>query len=127
MLEFGTGRSLEELILLHALGQDLPSLDLTTGAGGVMMIPIPQEGVLERVEGQEEAQRVPGVEELVMTAKPGDQLIPLPEGKRYLGFIVARGAQPEEVEETLREAHRQLTVVMKPQTTSAIRPGIFRV
>ena len=127
MLEFGTGRSLEELILLHALGRKLPSLDLTTGAGGVMMIPIPQEGILERVEGQEEAQQVPGVEELVMTANPGDQLIPLPEGKRYLGFIVARGAQPEEVEETLREAHRQLTVVMKPQTTKAVRTEIFRV
>ena len=92
-----------------------------------MMIPILEEGILERVEGQEEAQQVPGVEELVMTAKPGDQLIPLPEGKRYLGFIVARGAQPEEVEETLREAHRRLTVMMKPHTSSAVGPGIFRV
>ncbi len=91
------------------------------------MIPIPQEGVLERVEGQDEAQQVPGVEELVMTAKPGDQLIPLPEGKRYLGFIVARGAQPEEVEETLREAHRRLTVVMKSQTLNTVPPKIFRV
>ena len=91
------------------------------------MIPIPQEGILERIEGQDEVQRVPGVKELVMTAKPGDQLIPLPEGKRYLGFIVARGDQPEEVEETLRKAHRQLTVVMKPQPTSATGPETFRV
>jgi biotin carboxylase len=127
MLEFGTGKSLEELILIHALGQELPSLDLTTGAGGVMMIPIPREGILERVEGQMEAQQVPGVEELVMTAKPGDPLIPLPEGKRYLGFIVARGAEPAEVEDTLREAHRRLTVVMKPLTSSAINPKVFRV
>ncbi len=127
MLEFGTGKSLEELILLHALGQDLPSLDLKKGAGGVMMIPIPQEGVLERVDGQKEAEQVPGVEELVMTVEPGDHLIPLPEGKRYLGFILARGEQPEEVEETLRESHRQLTVVMKPQTSNAVRPKIFRV
>jgi len=127
MLEFGAGRSLEELILLHALGRKLPSFDLTNGAGGVMMIPITQEGVLERVEGQEEAQQIPGVEELVMTANPGDHLIPLPEGKRYLGFIVARGAQPEEVEETLREAHRRLNVVMKPQTSSSGGQRIFRV
>ena len=62
-----------------------------------------------------------------MTAKPGDQLIPLPEGKRYLGFIVARGAEPAEVEETLREAHRRLTVVMKPQTSEAQQPKTFRV
>lgn len=127
MMEFGTGRSLEELILLHALGQEIPSLELKKRAGGVMMIPIPQEGILERVEGQEEAQRVPGIEELVMTAKPGDQLIPLPEGKRYLGFIVARGTQPEEVEETLRKAHRQLTVVIRPQPASVTGPEIFRV
>ena len=51
-------------------------------------------------------QHVPGVEELVLTAKPGDQLMPLPEGKRYLGFIMARGSHPEEVEATLRKAHR---------------------
>ncbi len=127
MLEFGTGRSLEELILLHALGQKLPALDLTRRAGGVMMIPICKEGILERVEGQDNARDVLGVEELVMTAKPGDQMTPLPEGKRYLGFILARGAQPEEVEETLREAHKRLTVVMRPQTSSATRSGTFRV
>ena len=127
MLEFGTGKSLEELILLHALGQELPSLDLTKKAGGVMMIPIPQEGILERIEGQEEAEQVAGVEELVMTAEPGDLLIPLPEGKRYLGFILARGSKPEEVEETLRKSHHQLTVVMKPQASNADRPKIFRV
>ena len=127
MLEFGTGKSLEELILLHALGQELPSLDLTKSAGGVMMIPIPQEGILESIEGQDEAERVPGVEELVMTAQPGDQLIPLPEGKRYLGFILARGAHPEAVEANLREAHRRLTVVIRPSTSSAAGSEIFRV
>jgi biotin carboxylase len=127
MLEFGTGMSLEELILLHALGRELPSLDLTKNAAGVMMIPIPQEGVLESIEGQGEAQRVQGVEELVMTAQPGDQLMPLPEGKRYLGFILAKGASPEEVEATLREAHRRLTVVIRPSTSSAVGSKIFRV
>ncbi len=127
MLEFGTGKSLEELILIHALGRELPSLDLTRSAGGVMMIPIPQEGVLEKIEGQEQAQQVPGVEELVMTAKPGDLLIPLPEGKRYLGFIVARGAHPAEVEETLRESHRRLTVMIRPQISEVRQPKTFRV
>lgn len=127
MLEFGTGRSLEELILLHALGQELPSFDLTGRAGGVMMIPIPQKGMLVRVEGQDAAQRVRGVEELVITAKPGESLTPLPEGKRYLGFILARGTRPEEVEDTLREAHQRLTVVMRSQDSTGDHPGVFRV
>lgn len=127
MMEFVTGMTLEELILLHALGQELPSLDLTNSAGGVMMIPIPKEGILERVEGQDEVQQVPGIEELVITAKPDDHLIPLPEGKRYLGFIVARGTHPAEVEASLRQAHRHLTVVIKPPTARAVRPEVFRV
>ncbi len=91
------------------------------------MIPIPREGILEKVDGQEWAQQVPGVEELVMTAQLGDYLIPLPEGTRYLGFIVARGKKPEEVEATLRESHRRLTVVINPNVTGSSRPGVFRV
>ncbi len=127
MLEFGTGRSLEELILLHALGQELPSLHLTRRAGGVMMIPILQEGMLERVDGQEAARHVLGVEELDITMQSGDHLTPLPEGKRYLGFILARGARPEEVEETLRESYRCLTVVMRSQGSRVVPAGVFRV
>jgi biotin carboxylase len=126
-LQFGTGMSLEELILFHALGRELPPLDLQEGAAGVMMIPIPKEGIFERVDGQRAAQQVPGVEELVMTAESGDHLIPLPEGTRYLGFIVARRKQPEEVEATLREAHRRLTVVMRPLPSRAGRPEVFRI
>lgn len=126
-LQFGTGMSLEELILFHALGRELPPLDLREGAAGVMMIPIPKEGIFERVDGQRAAQQVPGVEELVMTAEPGDHLIPLPEGTRYLGFIVARRKKPEEVEATLREAHRRLTVVFNPHTAGPLRPGVFRI
>ncbi|MGB0909607.1 MAG: ATP-grasp domain-containing protein [Nitrospirales bacterium] len=127
MLEFGTGRSLEELILLHALGEELPRLDLTRRAAGVMMIPIPQGGILERVDGQDEARQAAGIEELVMTAQPGDELVPLPEGKRYLGFILARGTLPEEVEEILREAYQRLTVVMRPDNTNMTCQKTYRV
>jgi hypothetical protein len=35
-------------------------------------------------------------------------LVPLPEGKSYLGFIFARAPEPEDVERALREAHGRL-------------------
>jgi hypothetical protein len=38
----------------------------------------------------------------------------LPEGKRYLGFIFARGESPEFVEAALREAHRRLAFDIAP-------------
>ena len=111
-LNFASGMSLEELILRHALRMPLPPLTRQEQAAGVMMLPIPFGGRLREVRGQAEARAVPGVEELTITAEPGDELVPLPEGTRYLGFLLARGKTPEEVEQSLRDAHRRLTVVI---------------
>ena len=42
-------------------------------------VPIPARGHLKRVDGVEEAAEVPGVERVVITAKPDQLLEPLPE------------------------------------------------
>lgn len=112
MLDFAAGMSLEELIIRHALRMPLPPLTRQEHAAGVMMLPIPYGGRLSDVRGQTEARAVPGIVELTITAQPGDELVPLPEGTRYLGFLLARGKTPEEVEQSLRNAHRRLTVVI---------------
>src|SRR3989475_11863229 len=79
-------------------------------AAGVMMIPIPRAGRLVAVRGQDAAEHVPGVEEIAITAHLGQELVPLPEGWQYLGFIFARGDSPEEVEQALRRAHAGLAL-----------------
>ena len=99
---------LEELILRHAAGEDVTSFSFPPGASGVMMIPIPREGIYQDVKGVEAASVVPGIEEVIVTAKQGQKLLPLPEGSSYLGFIFARGAMSEEVEGALRAAHAEL-------------------
>ena len=111
-LRFGAGLTLEELILRHALGQEVGSLERESWAAGVMMIPIPRRGTLRRFAGSEAAQSVPGVEEVVQSVATGMEVVPLPEGSRYLGFIFARGDDPPEVERALREAHRRLDIVV---------------
>ena len=107
-LRFGEGISLEELILRHALGFEVDSLEREDRAAGVMMIPVPQGGVLQGVQGREEAETVAGIEEILISIPIGQKLVPLPEGDRYLGFIFARGQTPEEVEAALRKAHTRL-------------------
>ena len=72
------------------------------------MIPIPRSGVYRGGEGIEESNAVPGIEDVVLTAKEGQMLLRLPEGSAYLGFIFARGSTPHEVEQTLRRAHSRL-------------------
>jgi biotin carboxylase len=107
-LRFGTGMTLEELILRQALGWPLTSTERDSRAAGVMMIPIPREGRLNAVHGVGAAKAVPGIEDVVISAHPGQELIPLPEGWQYLGFIFARAEAAAEVETALREAHTRL-------------------
>lgn len=113
LLRFGTGLGLEELVLAHAVGRALESR-AGAGAAGVLMIPIPRAGALRRVEGVLAAQRVPGVEEVEISVREGYELVPLPEGSSYLGFIFARGPEPAVVEQALRQAHACLRVVTAP-------------
>ncbi len=115
ILRFGTDHSLEELILAQACGIPLSDRDRERRAGGVMMIPIPEAGILEAVEGIDQARAVPGVEDVQITARLNYPITPLPEGDAYLGFIFARGETPEEVEAALREAHRRLRIRIKPE------------
>ncbi len=60
------------------------------------------------VEGLEDARAVRGIEDVVITAKQGQKLVPLPEGNSYLGFIFSRAERPEEAECALRAAHGRL-------------------
>ncbi len=113
LLRFGTGSSLEELVLLHALGER-PEMNSEAGGAGVLMIPIPQAGILRRVEGVLAAQKVPYIEEVVIHVREGYELVPLPEGSSYLGFIFARAPSAEQAEAALRAAHACLRVVVMP-------------
>jgi len=104
--------SLEEIVIRHALGMELPNLERERQASGVMMIPVPGAGVLREVRGVGEARAVPLVEEVAITAHPGQVLVPWPEGSRYPGFLFARGDTPEAVDAALRAAYRRLEFVI---------------
>ena len=106
---FGT---LEKLLLRHALGEDVSGARLASGSHGVMMIPIPHAGIYQGVRGLEDARRVPGVEDIIMTAKQGQEMLPLPEGSAYLGFLFFRAPSAGLVVDGLREVHRRLTFVL---------------
>ena len=113
LLGYGTGYSLESLVIAHASGKPLRIQQLEGGAG-VLMIPIPRAGILRRVEGITAARAVPFVEDILVNIREGYELVPLPEGSSYLGFIFARAPAPEQAEAALRTAHEQLNIVVAP-------------
>ena len=106
---------LEELLLRHALG--LPGSDWPReqSASGVMMIPVPKSGVLERIEGEDAACSVPGITALEITARLHDYIAAWPEGSSYLGFLFATGNSAGEVEEAIRAAHEELHFELTPR------------
>jgi biotin carboxylase len=113
-LRFGAGLTLEEVIVAHAMGLPLASLRREARASGVMMLPIPRRGILHGVGGIAAARAVPGVVDVVVTVPEGREVVPLPEGDAYLGFLFAKGEKSEEVEAALREGHRRLAVDIRP-------------
>ena len=127
ILQFGSGMSLEELILRHALRMKIPTFERETQAAGVMMLPIKELGYFQALHGQDEARNTPGITLLEITARAGDLLVPLPEGTRYLGFLLAKGPSPDTVEQALRRAHQCLQVKTNPVSTSSGKPGIWKV
>ena len=113
LLSFGTGHSLEELVLNHAMGRQI-EIKPPKQAGGVLMIPIPKAGVLKRVEGLLSAQKVAFVDEINIQIREGHELVPLPEGASYLGFIFAFAPTAKQAEQALRKAHAKLKFVTAP-------------
>ncbi|TMD05716.1 MAG: ATP-grasp domain-containing protein [Chloroflexi bacterium] len=118
-LRFAGGESLEELILRQAAGLSVgePRLE---GASGVLMLPIERGGRLVAVEGLDRARAVPGVESASVSVPVGEPLVPLPEGDRYLGFVLARGESAAGVEAALRRAWAELHVVVTDAASTGV-------
>lgn len=112
-LDNGGDFNLEELVISLATNRPF-DISLSVESRGVMMIPIKQGGLLRRVEGLQAARNTPGVESVDIIVSDGHELIPLPEGNQYPGYIFARGETAEDVIHSLKTAHGHLNFVMAP-------------
>ena len=119
------GVSLEELVIRHAIGSPLPAR-AATDATGVLMVPVPRAGRLRAVRGVETGRSVEGVTDVVVSIGAGQEVAPLPEGDRYLGFVFARAATADDVEVVLRRAWECLEVDVTASSAGSAdgpRPG----
>jgi biotin carboxylase len=111
-LRFGTGLSLEEVVLRHALGLPLGDIARDRGAAGVVMLPVPRAGTFREVTGRDDALAVAGIEALDVTVSPGSEVRPLPDASRYVGFLFARAGSADAVEVALRAAWSRIGIVV---------------
>lgn len=113
VLDATLGMNSAEIVLRHAVGLPLPT-QANGSAAGVMMIPIPANGILRGVDGLAAARAVPHISGIEITAPTGQLVAPPPEGAGYLGFIFSRAATPAQAEAALRTAHAALAVRIQP-------------
>jgi biotin carboxylase len=113
----GSRMALEEIILAEAL--DLAGAEDRVARreqrpAGVMMIPVPAEGILREVSGLAEAQAVTGIDSIEISIPCGERVLRPPRASRYLGFIFAHADSPADVESALRAAHARLHFEIEP-------------
>lgn len=113
LLNYATGMTLEEMVIAQASSTAI-KLNDAQQAAGVLMIPINQRGLLRRVEGIMAADKIEYIEDIEISIREGYEIIPLPEGDSYLGFIFAKAPTPALVEQALREAYATLNIVTSP-------------
>ncbi len=110
LIEYVLGIKLEEVIIRLLCGEHL-KLTFSKNYAGVLMIPIKKRGVLKRVEGLLKAQQVTNISNIEIHIQPGYELVPLPEGSSYLGFIFASSTSFSDTLTALQDAHKKLNFV----------------
>lgn len=86
-------------------------------ARGVMMIPVRNKGLLKRVEGLLKANKINNIDKIDIIIQEGHELIPLPEGNQYLGYIFASAETTDKVESVIRAAYEELKFITSPVFT----------
>ncbi len=114
LIEFSLRQKLEELIIQGMCGI-APQTDGEGESAGVLMIPITDSGILKRIEGLTKAKQTEFVQDIEIHINPGYELIPLPEGASYLGFIFAQSPDFERTYHALKLAHSRLSFVTQPR------------
>lgn len=104
---------IEELAISLAIGQPV-EFNMAEQARGVMMIPVKEKGLLKRVEGLLDANKEKHIDKIDIIIREGHELVPLPEGNQYLGYIFASADSPEQVTAAIREAYAKLRFITAP-------------
>ncbi len=114
LIEFSLQQKLERLVIQGMCGIPIETA-ASEQAAGVLMIPISESGILQRVEGLTDAMATAHVRDIEIHINPGYELIPLPEGASYLGFIFAQADDFDSAYAALKSAYARLRFVTRPK------------
>ncbi|WP_018217244.1 ATP-grasp domain-containing protein [Salinispora vitiensis] len=112
LMRLTTGIDLIEQQLRVAAGLPPVLAARPSGHAGIRFLLADREGLLTVVDGVASAERLPGVERVTLTTRPGTPVRPPRHAYDRLGYVIARGASPEEVTQTLDLALKEIRLTV---------------
>lgn len=113
MLDGSNGFNVEELTIALAMSQTLKT-ETDKQYRGVMMMPVHKGGILRRVEGLIAAREIKHIKSVDIIIREGHELVPLPEGNQYPGYIFARADTQQEVIDALHKSFSKIKFIVAP-------------
>jgi cysteine synthase A len=112
LIRLATGVDLLEQQLRAAIGLPVILEPTRSRHASIRFLLAPADGTLRDVTGVETAARVPGVERTVLTCEPGRTVRVACDAYDRLGYVVAVGDSPSQVQGALDEALAQIKIVV---------------
>ncbi|MFC6834742.1 hypothetical protein ACFQL8_38640, partial [Streptomyces goshikiensis] len=79
--------------------------------GGIRFLIAERAGRVLAIEGADRAAAVAGVDRVTVTVRPGAEVRPAQDAYGRLGYIIATSERPEEIEDVLDAAEREIRFV----------------
>lgn len=105
LVPLSTGIDMVEATIKMALGEE-PSITPTIQSGSAIRYFEPPFGTIMKIEGVEEAKKIPGVKQVTFTKGVGEESKPIECSNDRIGFIISQGR-------TAREAAKICEIAMK--------------
>ena len=107
-----TGKQIIKAAVLTALGQSFPSSLLVDVKGRVALSESlwPKPGILDVIEGVEQAKEVKGFEHIFFRYKVGDKVLPYEDCSRRFCFIITSGETEAEARSAMEKVKRLIIV-----------------
>jgi len=111
-IRLATGVDLLSLQLGAAVGREPDLAASSAGTAGIQFLTADRPGVLETIDGVDAARAVPGVEQVVVTARPGQPVRPPRNAYDRLGYLIAHTDSATETAAALDAAAAHCRVVL---------------
>ncbi len=97
----------------------------TTGSAAIRFIMAEHDGMLEKLDGVENAKQVQGIKSIQINTQPGKEVRVPQNAYDRLGYVIGYGQTVEAVQSSLEQALEQLTIVIQEKAHDKLHDHAF--